>query len=336
MTDSGSSYSVVLVNSLAAHELDYQPLIQAYCDFYCQYEINDYQAAITARPNDKLDVISRNIGLVGMDIGQGWWTDPTVSEDLTRLYDDLKGGLPDAYTNRQQAPGRLAVRLALIQTVNLLKAREDPSMIAAEQQITHWNTIQQLEENLAAIEAHSRTKSKSATPASVEHNQRQRGLINELTAEAVLGRKASSSQLSLRALLHHSRNRLGPLSYNNLLVTTAPDGTAQPYRIQVISGCIGACPERENPQRLAEHRSQYVPDIALISAHCDLGVILDEGKRGRSYGGHIYPAASLLVEEVRDQCSPEGIDTLNAYSASLLQTVTTDMSRRGTAAQQTY
>jgi hypothetical protein len=323
------------VNSIALHNPDYQPLdqslIQAYCGFYDQYEDSDYQVARTAQPKDKLDVISRYIGLVGMDIGRGWGADHTVNEDLAKLYNGLKEGLPRAYDNRHQAPGRLATRLGLIQTVNLLRAREDPFMVAVEQQITHWNNIQQLEENLAAVESYSRTKSKSATPASVEHSQRQRGLINELTAEAVLGRQASSSQLSLRALLHHSRNRLGPLSYNNLLVTLAPGGAAQPYRIQVKAGCIGACPERENPQLLAKHRSQYAPEIVLVSGHCDLGVILDETKRGRSYGGHIYPAASLLVEEVRDQGSSESIDMLNEYSASLLQTVTLDMSRRGTA-----
>lgn len=148
-----------------------------------------------------------------------------------------------------------------------------------------------------------------------------KGELAQKVALGLITRYAHPWIMATPSLLHHDNGTVRSFNYDMLVAESMPNNwETQSYKVQVKSACAGLCcdrPERRTPQK------QYNEDIAIVSACCDL-------QRGDDRDVNLvnFRAADLLVKEHDGTATTDEIHELDAFSDSLILSITMGDERR--------
>jgi hypothetical protein len=219
---------------------------------------------------------------------------------------------------RRASPiGRAAVHLHLI--ADLLDQHQD----------LHASTKLRQEMHAQAMEdvRHLHTRLKSTPKPSDADKQEQsrigniRGELAQKVALALITRYNHPYLMAAPSLLHHDNGTTKTSNYDMLVVESMPQQEKpNAYKVQVKTACAGLCcdrPERRIPQQ------NYNQDIIVVSACCDL-------QRGDDRNTDLvdFRAAHLLTREYEGTASDDEIHELDAFSDSLILSITMEDERR--------
>jgi hypothetical protein len=222
-----------------------------------------------------------------------------------------------ASEQRDTKIGRTAVHLHLL--ADLLENRdslEESTRIRREMHGKTVEDIQQLQSGITRIVSSSDYR--GGTRGEMGHL---RGTLAQRVALGLITRYAHPWLMAAPSLIHHDNGEIKRHNYDMLVVESMPSNPEpQAYKVQVKTDCAGLCcdrPERRRPQQ------QYNEDIIIVSACCDL-------QRGddRDTALSNFRAADLLVKEYAGEASEEEVRELDAFSDSLILSITMGDERR--------
>lgn len=220
--------------------------------------------------------------------------------------------MSDLANNQKDA---LATERDILQTtLNHIKYRRSPQLAAARSAL-HDTIINGLTHSMNYIDS--------------PHVDNWVGTINELTVVGLQSRNPQPGRMSLFSLRHHDKtgynsDRRG--SYDSLFIESIPDKPSLVQKVEVKSCCVMDCESPIDTVRGRKLRSAYFSDITIISGHCDLGYRSDAEEVSQK-----FPLAHLLLQEAAGELDIHGKTTLDDASASLVDTIKNNTSRRGTA-----
>jgi hypothetical protein len=302
-------------------------LLFAYARFYGEYE-RDHTEYIKKFGGVETD----NIVAIAKRIGNGCFRLGTGDKKGARRQFEV-ASVPLKKATSALAPQRspqYSSALLLGHTLNMLKFRNQPRLVETERKAMHTTVASELNVHIQRGNHYYRS---SKTPTRHQNGRQAEriGTINELTALGLVTRYAHPWALGTPALLHHDQGHDSVENYDNLLVEALPEKKASFYRVQLKSDCIGACKGalRETQELQSYQNTKYVPEVRIISGHCDLA--FDPKNPVRN---NYFPLGSLLVKEALGKPTPEDIQMLDMASDRLLFTITADERRRGTALYQ--
>lgn len=218
---------------------------------------------------------------------------------------------------RSSHVGRAAVHLHLI--ADLLDQHQDLHSTTKLRQEMHAQAMEDVRH------LHERLKS-SAKPGEGDIREKSklgnvRGELAQKVALALVTRYNHPYIMAAPSLLHHDNGTTKANNYDMLVVESMPgQEKANAYKVQVKTACAGLCcdrPERRIPQQ------QYNEDIIVVSACCDL-------QRGDDRKTDLvdFRAAHLLTREYEGTATTEEIHELDAFSDSLILSITMEDERR--------
>jgi hypothetical protein len=198
----------------------------------------------------------------------------------------------------------------------MLDQHDDLEMTTKIRQTMHTETIEDMK-YLHGFLKWSSTQPKHSAQAKLGEV---RGELAQKVALGLITRYAHPWLMAAPSLLHHDNGTVKSFNYDMLVVEALPQHQDQSYKVQVKTACAGLCcdrPERRIPQQ------SYNQDVVIVSACCDL-------QRGdeRDTGLVDFRAADLLTKEYEGTATTEEIHELDAFSDSLILSITMGDERR--------
>lgn len=263
----------------------------------------DYSQEINRLPEGNLRRASMMIGrackLAQIDFSM-------AIQELATVRDELIGNHP----NMDAAQRRKAAQLKGLVKILALEDRDGVEKLHNIRKKNYGSTLAALGETTKEISQLNLKMNFRQHEHQVRHTDLE-GEKAEYRIELLLSRTRHPGLLVTPALVHHNSSDIPSTNYDFALIKTTPCADPTFQKIQVKSNCFGECPRAsstkvtQNRRRTFQAiRDRYAPDIALISACCD---VRQEDLSTRDID-------TLLHKEHARSLNPDMVHTLNTIT----------------------